>query len=241
MTAPRRIMMAAAGNVPAPYPTISNEHSRWRADQGVTTSGGSVSAWNDISLVGDGDNNWAQGTGANQPTHSTTGGPAGDGSITFDGSNDDLLVASGMASFAQPLHFFLLVKQLSYTASDFLLNGTNAADYAIRCNGPTDSVAQDATGGSYSNHVVMTSGTWFLLDSFFSGASSYQRLNNGTKESGENPGTGAAQTRMRLCAEGDGGNEGNFEIAELVFFTAEVTGADLTALMAYFSDRYGLF
>ena len=241
MTAPRRIMMAAAGNVPAPYPTISNEHSRWRADQGVTTSGGSVSQWDDISLVGDGDNNLVQGTGANQPSHSATGGPAGDGSITFDGSNDDLLVASGMASFAQPLHFFLLVKQLSYTASDFLLNGTNAADYAIRCNGPTDKIAQDATGGSYSNHVVMTSGTWFLLDSFFSGANSFQRLNNGSKVDADNPGTGNSATQIRLGSEDDGTNEVHMEIAEFVFFTAEITGSDLTTLMAYFSDRYGLF
>ena len=87
----------------------------------------------------------------------------------------------------------------------------------------------------------MTVGTFFLLDSFFSGASSHQRLNNGSEVTGGNPGTGNNITGYRLGCEWDGSNDTPMDLCEFIIFTAEVTGGDLTALMAYFSDRYGLF
>jgi hypothetical protein len=222
------------------YPSISSEHSRWRADQGITTATG-VSQWDDISTVGDGDNNWVQGTGGSQPSYNASGSPAGDGSLTFDGSNDSMRVASGMASYGQPLHFFMVAKQISYTATDAFANAVNNSYFGIRNNGASPNVSQDATGGSYSNHVSMTLGTWFLLQAFFSGANSFMRLNDAAIEDDDDPGTGNAATQMRLAAEDDGTNTANIEIAEFVFFTAEVTSTDLTTLMAYFSDRYGLF
>jgi len=47
-----------------------------------------------------------------------------------------------------------------------------------------------------------------------------------------------------MCGDDDMSNlPGNFDIAEAVHCGggSEVTGADHTQLMAYFSDRYGLF
>jgi hypothetical protein len=206
-----------------------------------------VSVWADISAVGDGDNDLVQAATANQPAYDATGGPAGDGMITFDGSNDQLKCPSGMATWNQPAHYFLLVKQISFVSTDVWVAEENSQHNAIRNNGTTDQVAQTANGsGHYSNHVVMTSGTFFLLDSFFSGASSHQRLNNGSVVEGTgvasgNPGSGSDNDFMVLGGENDTSNAANIDVCEFVFFTAEVTGGDLTTLMAYFSDRYGLF
>jgi len=233
-------LLSGAGGAAA-YPAISSEHSRWRADQGITVATG-VSQWDDISLVGDGDNDFVQADTAEQPSYNATGGPAGDGSMTFDGSNDHLRISSGMASLGQPLHYFLLAEQISFTATDVWIQaGPDSRYQTVRNNGASPKVSQDATGGAYSNHVSMTLGTFFLLDSFFSAGSSYQRLNNGSKVSSGNPGAGLSDTDLSFGAEGNNSNPTNFEVCEFIIFSAEVTGTDLTALMAYFSDRYGLF
>lgn len=72
----------------------SNSMLLWlKADAGITTAGGSVSAWADQSTYG---NDAAQGTAANQPVH-TPAGLNGQATVVFDG-NDYLLIAGGPSS-----------------------------------------------------------------------------------------------------------------------------------------------
>jgi hypothetical protein len=227
----------------APYPSISTEHSRWRADAENVTIVTGVSVWADISLVGDGDNDLVQATTAEQPVWSATSGPNSTAGITFDGSDDGLVCASGMASIDTKWHFFMIFKNISQTGLDVQVAISNTKDPMRGHESGTDDIAQHLGGASYANHVTCTDGTWFLYDSFIyeSSTTSAARLNNGTAVTGEAPGSIGAWTGLRLGRAWNDADEANMACAEFIIFTDQVTGSDLTALMAYFSDYYKLF
>lgn len=79
----------------------------WSADAGVTLTSGAVSSWKDVKAALDA----AQGTGANRPLLGAFGGgPLA--SITFDGTDDELTVAScPLPSVAVPSEVHSLVNQ----------------------------------------------------------------------------------------------------------------------------------
>ena len=103
----------------------SDLSSAWwwvRADMGVTKDGSNlVSNWADQI----GSNDFA--TGGDTPTWQASG-VNGQNTILFDGSNDDLVTVS--ITKAQPLHGFMVVKQVAYVADDQLLAGVSSGTLA---------------------------------------------------------------------------------------------------------------
>ena len=88
----------AAGGPPAFSPLQVTGLVLWlRADLGITTVSGKVSAWTDQSGTGDSNKDVTQGTAANRPTYNATdAGYNNQSTLTFDGTDD--WMASGVWS-----------------------------------------------------------------------------------------------------------------------------------------------
>lgn len=152
--------------------------SLWlRADLGVTTAGGSVSAWSDQSGSS---NNAAQGTGGNQPTNPLD---VGDGlpGILFDGTNDQLDITDS-AGFASTTTFS--VATWARMAATFPTNGTiigqwssTATSQKFRMYVATGGnlVVEVTSGSSVSTATVATAlsaSTWYHLSFVYNGGGS---------------------------------------------------------------------
>ncbi len=216
------------------FPTIASLYARYRADLGITISTG-VSNWADQS---GNSRDLSQGTGGNQPTLVSAGFNGYD-YIQFDGSNDFL---SRVQALVQPIHVFIAFIADTWTASDAVISFRDASSDPsdLRVAQVTSTPQIKQIGSSTGNTVSPTLGSRYLLQSFFSGASSFQALNNDAAVTGTTVNNDA--THFILGASGlGGGNAGDINVAELVIFNAEVTGADLTALKTYFNSRYALW
>lgn len=216
-----------------PFPTITGLLFRVRADLGITKDGGDfVSQWDDQSASA------AHLTEAtNKPVWVdalVNGKPA----VRFDGTNDKL-VSGSFTSTSQPHHTFVVFNSVTWATVEAIMVGTSNNFYVDQ-NGTTPEVKQRAQG-SAGNAVSATVGTFFLVSSFFSGAASYQALNNAASVGPSNTGTGGAVTTLALGSEVAGSNFGNVEIAEAMLYNAEITGTDLTDLKSYFNSRYALW
>lgn len=128
-------------------PTSLSGLAIWlRADSGVTTAGGSVSAWTDGS---GNSNNAAQGTAGNRPTNPLDPGD-GLAAILFDGTNDQLEVTDA-SSFGSTSAFS--VAAWVRTAATFPSDGTLVAQW-----GATERfIMRVATGGDFV--VLLSAGT----------------------------------------------------------------------------------
>jgi hypothetical protein len=222
------------------FPSLTNLKWRHRADTGVTESSNLVSAWTDME--GDAD---LTAAGGQRPTLDATGGPNGTAEITFNGSANRLFVDGITAIGAGPFHHFLICKTIAWGDVDSIVGMLGSGNAQIETSGTSPDVQHDFTGGGSTNAIDMTVGTYFLLQSFVDGTTgSFTDLNNGSVTvTGGNPGGNDEFTRYVLGAQDNGAaNFWNGSICEAAHVAgSRVAGAELTALMAYFSDYYGLF
>ncbi|NQT54538.1 PEP-CTERM sorting domain-containing protein [bacterium] len=95
-----------------PDPTWeSNSMLLWlKADAGITTVGGSVSAWADQSTHG---NDAAQATAANQPSHSPTG-LNGQAAVLFDGSGQHMIISTPPTGYETAFFVYQDTSTVSY-------------------------------------------------------------------------------------------------------------------------------
>jgi hypothetical protein len=230
----------AAGKLgAAPFPEgISNLVVRFRADQGITLNGADVSQWEDLS---GNDDHLVQASATDQPLYVAAGGPTGDGAVRFDGTNNRMTTGA-FSSIGQPHHFFFILNSIAWGDGDTIANlGTSPDNGILRHKGSTTGIQHKADGTAGYHEVNATTGTYFLLNTLFSGASSYQELNAASPVSGSNIGGGSSVTSFTIGEESGGSNHWNGEFAEILLYSAEITGGDLTSLEAYFSSRYSLF
>ena len=209
----------------------------YRADQGIT--GDPVSQWNDLSGNG---RNLTQATSGSRPDYVASGSPfSGQPYISCDGTDDRIGTAAAFTSETQPYHVFMVAHIVTYGADDYLAHINDDAGGGIARILMTTSSAQIYQGAATATNAVdPETGNDFLLNSFFSGASSYQKLNNDSAVSGGNPGT-AAMDKITLCSIDSGANYAAIYIAEFFAFDAEVTGDELTNLESYINARYSLW
>jgi hypothetical protein len=218
---------AGGGDLPVVTATLE---AHYRGDLGITESSNVISAWADQS--GNGITLTAAGTA--QPTL-VASGIGGKPTVQFDGTTDYL---EGTLSLAQPHHFFIVFETIAWASGAAVVSTVrDAGVYAIRMRPSTPQLVL-YTGGDYCD-VSPTIGVEYLLQTFASGASSHQALNDGA-ESTDSGGT-TATSYIGLGAETAGANSANIQIAELALYSSEVTGADLTALKNYFNTRYSLW
>jgi hypothetical protein len=207
----------------------TNCYFRVRADTNVTESSG-VTDWDD---TGDGSLGGGLDEATNKPAlvaAQINGQPV----IRFDGSNDEL-THNGSFSLSAPQYVMTLMNQVSWTVNDRIMSDANEdPNIAQKETGRNINMTNDSGGAEVTPPA---NGTYFLLISYMSGSNSYQQVNEGSKSTI----TTADLTWSGLRLGRGGTSFANIEVAELVFFTAEVTGSQLTQNLAYFSERYGVF
>lgn len=209
------------------FPVNANAIHRYRADLGVT--GNPVTAWNDQI----GTAHLEDGTGA--PAFSAGAGPNGRDAITFDGVNDALFDLA--PAINQPWHVFLVIKWVVWGSGDHFF-GTGDTNAFIRGKSGGAEFNTAFRAGTNNVEVDMVDTAWHVLAAFGSGVSSYMTLdgtNTGTADAGPDP-----IADISLGARPDSSAPANCAIAEFIAYDAEITGAALTDLEAYFAERYGI-
>lgn len=206
----------------------------WRADLGVTVSTG-VSAWAD--QVGSAD--FAQGTGANQPTFNATGGPNSTPSMTFDGSNDSLAATLARAApGTTPAVVWFIFRQLTWSANDPFMNDASGT-MVVRQTGSTPTISMFCGGTNRNASAALALNTWGRGQADFlnSAADTLRLVSTDTNDAASAGNT--AGTAPLLGRNGASSVFGNFELCEVAFFDAVPNGSQDTALDAYVTTRYG--
>ena len=214
-----------------PFPSISGLRVHLRADLGITKDGSDkVATWADQSGNGldftqpdyaDWKPVWLATSGTGQPT------------IRFDGSNDNLNTGT-ISSQAGPHYFFVVFKQLSWVDNQYLYVN-NTTGVVLEQNTTSAQVSQY----NGTNPLAADLTNYWLHRNFLNSGSSSAALNDAIP----NVVTALTQacTSMQLGGRENGSACANVEIAEFVWYDAEVTGTDLSNMLAYFSSRYGIF
>lgn len=224
------IGFAAGGDVA--FPAISNLYARYKFDATNTTGGSAIDQANDLSGNA---RHITQGTAGAKPTLSSA---AFNGQDCADFDGGDFL--SRTQALSQPYHIFIVFIADTWTAGDAVFAGRDSAvdptDIRISQSGTSPQIKQ--IGSGTGNTVSPTLGNRTLLQSFWSGASSFQAINNDSSATGTNAGTDST-THFIAGAHGLGAGGGfDGKIAEIVICSAEKTGSDLAALKAYFAAMY---
>ena len=219
------------------YPEISSEFLRFLAHvDNVTLNGSDVSSWADLSGNAD---HFTQTTATDQPAWDASGSPAGEGSLTFDGSTEGMRTGT-FSAVSQPQHFFMVVNPIAWGDGDVFFAAVNSDILMLRQQGSSPALTVRAGTGNACSNSDATVGDWHVVNVFFSGSSSTITVDDDDPSTG-NPGTGGGgATYIQMGREADGSNDCNIEVAEFCAFNAAVTGGDLTALNAYFTARYGI-
>ena len=146
---------------------------------GITVTGAGVSQWNDMSGNA---RHLLQATDTNRPALQA------EGSILFDGM--DNFMATGAFTFNQPCTYYLLLRQVSWTANDYLCDGLITA--GIFQDTTTPQIAMYAGASVIGTQSNLEVGAYGVLAAVFNGASSSLRVNNNSPVSGDaganNPG-----------------------------------------------------
>ncbi len=230
-------------SVPSLKVTSSSQTLRLhlRSDQGVVTSGSSVSEWDDISGLG---NNATQGTGVNQPTYVTNAMnnlPV----IKFNGSTSSLLLPSSATLGIQSHDYeMFIVAQSSYTANpEFLISGAAGEMFEYHLNGaagirfiPITAIYLDKSStGTYADgkpHVFAARA------SSTGGAVRVDGIDGGTSSANI---TSSNAGNLQLGVRSDGTCYFfNGDIAEVIIYNAILSSADRNTVELDLADRYGI-
>jgi len=223
---------------------VSAEHW-YRADQGTWQDAGITVADDDAEVVGRWEDLTAnadhvnQTTAANKPILKLNiiyGHPV----IRFDGSNDTLIgTYTNGGSMSQPITVFA-VAVLSATADTVkhLIDGTATGHRPILRQ--SDEGAAGLWGIAAATSVVggASDTNWNIWTALFNGASSQLWLNGVSELTGDAGTNDGAGLRVGTNTSGLAGWLG--DIAELIFFDAELSDADKDEVGHYLADRYGI-
>ncbi len=214
--------------------TLPSKFAVYLAGQGYEIGTG-VKRWKDVVSGGVG-HDLVNATGANQPIQDT--GPNGTVCLTFDGVNDSLFTG-GSTGEAQPQHQFLVAKFTASGTTGTLLDG-NANKGRLQRTGTTQLSMYAGGAGLINSSATPTLTNWHLYEVFWSGAASSLIIDAGANLVSGNPGT-TANDQICLGTFGNGSTDPlACSVTELWSFSAEVAGADLTNLRAYFTDKFGV-
>jgi hypothetical protein len=195
----------------------------------VTTVSGAVSQWNDKSGNA---RHATQGTAGNRPSYSNN-------TITFDGVNDFLALASAYGSTSQlALSFFAV----SAAPGNFMILGTaDVTNWTFR-----GAVIQIRLGNGVSNNVAnwnITSSSSSIVSAVHS-STTFSTWANGTATTGSTLANGAINYGgTQYLARGDGGagtTVYNGSINEIVITSSALSTADRQQMEGYLAHKWNL-
>lgn len=202
------------------------------SDAGTTpvADGGTVQQWNDQS---GNDRHLSQATAGKRPTYRAgilNGLPV----LEFDGTADCLRTAA--VALNQPTHVLVAFRIVAFNASRYYWDGLAGDTRAFLCANPTHRIY----AGAFLNGTTPTTGTWYVVETLFNGASSRYRLNEAAAATG-NAGAAAA-SGLTLGSYGDGAQAfANIQVAELLLYSAALSDADVTLARDYLNGKYAIF
>lgn len=198
----------------------------------ITSSGGAVSQWNDLSGGG---NHLAQATGANQPTTGTRT-INGRNVIDFDGTNDYMAVT--MTSDATP-YTIIFVGRLDTTASQQnIIDGSGSSNRAVLlCS---NSAKYGMYGAALRSSTVTPSTTNAeIVIGIFNGSSSVMYVDGGASVASGDPFEGA-YVGLTVGSRYDGAVNFNGIIGEVLIYNSALSSTDLNSIGDYLATRWGM-
>lgn len=186
-----------------------------------------VSQWND--KLGSG-RNLLQSTGDYQPLLSAEG-------ILFDGSDD--YMETDVFTHIQPLVYYAVIKQVTWTVDDHLFGGGTSTTVSVRQYLSTPNIR--IFGSSGITYVNLPVGTMSVLMILFNGSSSSIKVNNINEATGN---LGAANpARFILGGMYNAPTHSNFSnisVREIIIRKIADSASDQTEIYNYLKDKYGL-
>lgn len=226
----------------------------YRADSDVYKDAG-------LTLVSDGDTaqQWRDQSGNNRHLNQATAAKRplyrvnrhyGRPSLTFDGI-DDFLQATAF-TFNQPLDVYIVYRPISWKANAVIWAGNAAAGvyYAQKNVSPITRVYAGSNGSDYSGPSI---GQWAIIETGIDNSGGYTRSGVGSLKSvimdglfGTNANsTGAIGANnpgnFTLGADADGTNPANFEVLEILGYSAALSQANSDVVRFYAGAGTGLF
>jgi hypothetical protein len=202
----------------------------YRADRNITIATG-VSTWGPILGTG----NLSQGTAANQPAYSATGGPNARGTVTGDGVND--FMTGGVALNAQGTWLVAAKYLAAFSANATLYDGNSTNQNRLFRSGST---GYTMFAGSSLAISGVTPESWHIIVSDWANTASTlyeeQTLRGG-------PGTSGAGVpgAMTILSIPTGASDwSNASIGELVAFGRNITTSERNRVTNYMRAWNGI-
>ncbi len=191
----------------------------YRYAQGQTIAGGGVSVWADRS----GNSRDMAGSVGQRPVVQT------DGSLLFDGV-DDVMKPTGF-TLNQPVSVYLLMKQVTWTADDFIIDGDTQDTMVIYQNLTTPRLR--AYAGAFSaENANLAVGAYGVVQGVFNGASSVLQVDATTAITGNFGATNPGGITL-----GAGGSSAigwsNIQVKEVIVFNAAHSATQREFMRAY--------
>lgn len=225
--------------IPTEQPGDASGISLWlKADQGVSTSGTSVSAWTDASANG---NTGTQGTGANQPTLAANS-LNGHNALSFDGGDfldfgDILDFTPGTDAFS----FFTVYNVNNGNTGSILARGGGTQGNRQYQYGITGNIFFQVIGGTRNDGAGTATGQWNVSSSITSTTDVNAWLSGATDLTGAGIGT-STETQNVIVGARTGGTGFllNGDVAEILFFDNALSTSARRDVETYLAIKYGL-
>lgn len=141
-------------------------------------------------------------------------------------------------AYDQPAMVYMVIRQLSWTADDYIMDGYNVDNLSLYQNGTTPDLKTYAGTASASNSNLALN-TWGILRIKYDGANSSFQVNK-TSAITTNIGTNDPEG-ITLGRPGNiDSNYGHFEVAEIIFRDVLDGSTDADAIYDYLNTKYSL-
>lgn len=174
-------------------------------------------------------NDLIQAIGTAQPLWTTDG-------VLFDGI-DNYLKTAAIAALDQPEFIYAIIKQLSFTAGDYIFDGSASNKGALFQGATSPLLAANAgTSSAPSSDLILN--TWGIVRVLFNGVNSKLQVNDNAPITW-NCGTNQMQSFV-LGTKGSAiSGWSNIQVKEIILRNVDDTGADEIAIYNYLATKYG--
>jgi hypothetical protein len=227
------------GTTGVPFPSLTSQRARYRADLGITLAGSDVDAWADQSGVG---NHLSAAAAGVRPLYqSSVAAFKGQPAVEFDGVGEYLRDAAfSMGGAAKPFTVWLVIKALATTSGRAIWQyGSAVPPYSLT---GANAIPELYNVGPVNSTGATSSLTTARLATY-SWDGTTQRVYVGTtqEDSDANSNAGTADGGpLSIGAGTSAGVPSNIQVAEWGVMRAAITTTELAALKAYAFARYGV-
>jgi hypothetical protein len=156
--------------------------------------------------------------------------------VTFNGT-DEMGYRETTPELTQPLTFYIVFKQPTWTSGDYLFCSNSANAPLLYQDGASANIYLVA-GTALSSDPDLALDTYGIMTAVFNGASSELRTNDGTAVTGNGGANGGVG--FNLANSSGLGNYCNIEVAYLIIRGAADDTATQDLFITYLKDRFGL-